>query len=1138
MAMTKSVSSIRIAKRYVRSVDLVRDLPDPYALQGYVVTPSVRDAAARILSGLRKSSTQRAFRVTGPYGVGKSAFALLLARLAGDRSQRAGAPLRLLQDAGVTVPEDLPDYLPLVLVGRRANLADCIVEAVLRSAERRGAKPAPSVAKRAADLARERGKGRHDDGAVLDLLVDYGRESKMGILVLVDEMGRFLEYAALHRREIDPSFFQQLAERAGGAQERALAVVGILHHRFSDYAAGLGEWVEAEWTRSAERYEDILFHDSTEQTAFLLAHAVVHEPPLSHAVADNARRSYKEAVARGVFTTGVAEMTDASLSLFPLHPAAVAALSNVAGRFGQNERSVFGFLQSLEPFGFQRFIHATGRRESDWYRIADLFDYVSAQGGARFRSADRERRWELAVNAVTQAAARDAEQLTVLKTVGMISVLEPVQGLRADADTVAWCCGIAKGAVASALRRLTEQNLLYRRPHREDYSLWASTSVDLDGWLQKARVAVVQVKRLDAALGSLPSRSALVAHRHYHQTGTLRAFAVVSWTGQGRFVEERQPDSDGMIVVVPVYPDEDIGAVKRRIASSVAARDAVNLCCLRKVGAQELAMAHELAVWRWIESHCPELRMDDLARREVALRVASTEEALENALRPFAGAGGGDEEIWIHRGKSVRIGSRRDLNRRLSEICDEVFGSGPVLRNELVNRARLSSAAAQARMKLLEAMVQSESLPYLGLSGAPPERTIYLSMFHASGMHRNAGKDAWEFKPPAGDPRNWLPTWIAIERHLKDRGTTTFEELIGELAKPPIGLRAGPALLVIAAFMLHHRSEVALLERNTFQPDVTSAHFMRLAKTPANFALRYLGSSRAALGLLERLSSELVIWSDGPKPEPVIKSVVEGIYRWWNLQPAFARETSGISATAQAVRLTLKKAHEPVDLVFRQLPEACGLPPVELGRRKGGQQDELIELLNQSFQEISDAPLHLRSKAQTGLLEAFDAPSIKKLRVLISAEYGPHHLKLTDYRLRAFVDRSSDARTSDDSWLDGVASLLTGKRLDAWQDDTADTFTFEVKAIAGRLMRWLVHMREQVGTGAKLLSVHIVDTAGHERMTVVRPGVLNASSAALVAEIKTLLSRSNDPASVLAHVMADRLASDDSTDKPKEKADG
>lgn len=1131
-------SGILIAKRYVRSVDLIRDLGDPDALQGYVVTPSVRDAAARILAGLRESSTQRAFRVTGPYGVGKSAFGLLLARLMRERLKRIGPSWKLLQEAGVEIPNDIPTYTPLVLVGRRTNLADCILDALKEAAKGGGVNPAPRAAKLSALLMRDRAKGKRDDGAILDLLSAYVRESKTGVLLLIDEMGRFLEYAALNRREIDPSFFQQLAERAGGAQGQGLAVVGFLHHRFSDYAAGLGQWVEAEWTRSAERYEDVLFHDSTEQTAFLLAHAIRHDPPVVAEIAMEARRAYKEAVTRGVFATEVAEMSKAALTLFPLHPAAVAAISNIAGRFGQNERSVFGFLQSLEPSGFQRFIHSSSRKAGDWYRIANLYDYVSAQGGLRFRSADRERRWELANNAITHGGSQDETDLVILKTVGLISVLEPVPGLRADADTVAWCCGVAKAAAGAALKRLAERNLLYKRPHRDDYSLWASTSVDLDGWLQHARSNVSPVKRLDSMLTNLPSRNALVAHRHYHQTGTLRAFAVIGWNGEGDFKPELPSDCDGAVVIVPFYPDEDGAAVRKRIASSSVAGDRLSLFCVRKVGANELATAHELAVWRWVEANCPGLRMDDLARREVQSRISTAEDALESALRPFVDPASSQEESWLHLGRTVRIQSRRELNRKLSEICDEVFAAGPILRNELINRSRLSSATAMARMKLLEAMVQSSQLPYLGLTGAPPERSIYLSIFHASRMHRGPDGGTWNFAPPDHDRKRWRPTWDAIEKCLRQKGTTTFEELGAELSKPPIGLRAGPALLVIAAFMLHHRREVALLERNTFQPEVTPAHFMRLAKTPSNFALRYLGTSRSALELLERLSSELIIWRDGPKPEPVIKNVVEAIYRWWNGLQGFARETTSVSRTAQAVRLALKKAQEPVDLVFRQLPEACGLPAIELKGRNPRQLDQFLEALNGALQEIADAPRHLYSKAEASILEAFDAPSLRGLRSLIKADYAPHRLKLTDYRLRAFVDRASEADIADNTWLDGVASLLTGKRLDGWQDDTVDTFSFEAKTVAGRLIRWLAHVRAQVASDVNLLTVHVVDTEGHEQTTVVRPGVLSPSSAALVKEIKALLSRVKDPASVIAHVMADRLASSESRANPKEKADG
>src|SRR6266567_3642047 len=65
--------------RYLRSAHLERDFRDPEALRGYIVTPEIQGSLDRLSSGLGPRSGQRAWRITGDYGSGKSSFALLLA---------------------------------------------------------------------------------------------------------------------------------------------------------------------------------------------------------------------------------------------------------------------------------------------------------------------------------------------------------------------------------------------------------------------------------------------------------------------------------------------------------------------------------------------------------------------------------------------------------------------------------------------------------------------------------------------------------------------------------------------------------------------------------------------------------------------------------------------------------------------------------------------------------------------------------------------------------------------------------------------------------------------------------------------------------------------------------------------------
>src|SRR3546814_17374003 len=94
--------------------------------------------------------------------------------------------------------------------------------------------------------------------------------------------------------------------------------------------------------------------------------------------------------------------------------------------------------------------------------------------------------------------------------------------------------------------------------------------------------------------------------------------------------------ADGLVLVVPIHPDE--GSVPVENALAATATDEVALVCVHEVTAESLKWAHELATWRWIRDNCEELRVDDLARAEVSERLAAAEAALIEAIAPFSAA--------------------------------------------------------------------------------------------------------------------------------------------------------------------------------------------------------------------------------------------------------------------------------------------------------------------------------------------------------------------------------------------------------------------------------------------------------------------------------------------------------------------
>ncbi|PJO20172.1 hypothetical protein Y5A_026310 [Burkholderia glumae AU6208] len=77
-------------------------------------------------------------------------------------------------------------------------------------------------------------------------------------MLLIDEVGKFVEHAALYPDQGDLIALQQIAEHSSRAHDDKLMVVAMLHQHFASYAAGVGRALSDEWHKVASRFEEIL----------------------------------------------------------------------------------------------------------------------------------------------------------------------------------------------------------------------------------------------------------------------------------------------------------------------------------------------------------------------------------------------------------------------------------------------------------------------------------------------------------------------------------------------------------------------------------------------------------------------------------------------------------------------------------------------------------------------------------------------------------------------------------------------------------------------------------------------------------------------------------------------------------------
>ena len=273
---------VTVAPRFTRSINLERDAMSPAAADGYILTGTARTVLERLAVSLSNATGQRAWTITGPYGSGKSAFGLYLAQLVGSPEQGPGRAARvLLRNQAPDLQALLFDrrqkhsvlrngYYPILVSGAPGPL----IPAILRATSRQirvalGQGRIPDCVKRAEVMAMSAEGGNPVPGSSLvagiaeiaQFVISSGRGQ--GLFFVIDELGKFLEFAAREPAHADIFVLQQLAEATAG--NPGLCFVTILHQAFERYASDLGGTAREEWAKVQGRFEDIAFQEPPEQ---------------------------------------------------------------------------------------------------------------------------------------------------------------------------------------------------------------------------------------------------------------------------------------------------------------------------------------------------------------------------------------------------------------------------------------------------------------------------------------------------------------------------------------------------------------------------------------------------------------------------------------------------------------------------------------------------------------------------------------------------------------------------------------------------------------------------------------------------------------------------------------------------------
>lgn len=974
---------VRVRKNGLRSVNVERDISSQSIIEGYVLTAQARACLARILSGLQGGNQTRAWTLTGPYGSGKSYFGLFLINLLCRAQSSHIYSLDLINQVDPLLANQVIDaaktissqgFFPIPVTGYRASLQECLKHGFEHALHTFSNQPGIHAILDEIGAWSKKTKSRSILFTVEKFISMAPELNFRGVLLVFDELGKSLEYSSTNSEQVDVFLLQELAEMANRSGDIPFIFIGILHQAFERYATLLDITTQREWAKVQGRFEDIPFQEPPNQQMWLLVNALETDQTIMKEVSPILRKDAEKAAKAGWCPPMMQEREFINLGehSYPLHPTVMAALPYLFRRLAQNERSIFAYLASYEPYGFQEFLRT--HKPPQLIRLPYLFDYLSANFQARLYASGRPRTITETLERLNNANGLTSLEVDLLKTIGMLNWLgevSPLQAKRASLISALESGNISSTAIDLALNKLQSRSQIVYRRFNQTYVIWQGSDVDIEERLQEAERQLSGAFSLAEELQRyLPPRP-IIARRHSYQTGSIRFFQVhyIDSITKDNFELQSNKRADGIVLLcLPTSSTEHAAFVEWVRNSPYVGRPDFVLGIIEHTGRLH-ELLHELRCLHWVKQNTPDLRDDSVARRELQTRISAIEIMAQNEIertfsmhRLVASTTG----QWFYRGSEITPDAHHGLTHLLSNICDDLYRHTPRLWNELINRRKLSSQGAAARRNLIERMLQNADQENLGIEKFPPERSMYESILKASGLHRQRNNDKWEFSPVASeDPVNLLPTWQMISEYIfsEKPEPRSVDKLYKILSSPPYGLTEGILPVLLCTFLIVHNGETTLYQEGTLIPEPTVANWELLLRRPDLFMVAGCKVTGTRIAIVERFAR-------GYKVEPLVMPVVRALIRSITSLPEHTNRTSRLSKKALSVRAAVVNARSPEQLLFADLPTAVDLQPFEHHRLNTEQVTVFFDRLNLTLSELANEMSRLLAWGRDELLTA------------------------------------------------------------------------------------------------------------------------------------------------------------------------
>jgi hypothetical protein len=848
-------------------------------------------------------------------------------------------------------------------------------------------------------------------------------EQNLGIIIVYDEFGRFLQ--GLNSTKLNEAMedIQDLAELTN--RSSSLQLLLITHKSLRQYFSGFSSDIGKEFQRIEKRFRQ--YHITSDQVTFLkiaeviLTENIINKPALAESLYNKTLQSLKKYALFPSLNPLEREQIIVK-SMYPLHPVSLFILPHLSSVFGQNERTLFTFLESEETGGLLNHI----RKSNSYYKPHQLFDYFfpdASETDVDQEVASNILLYKKAVARIPDNLVDKIEAINLIKFISIWNLCNLQQEQKLSSDFLAFVMQSDIKELESLIDILSNHKVLRYNRLSEHWELHAGSKVDINEKIGARKEDFVLgkdevLKVLSKSLGKkyyFPER--------YNDEKDMTRFARVEIVLEHELSEIRlkfENNTVADLVLYYVIPEQDdVSAIKKRLLNDKSSDNELFVIHYKPISTikQEL---YESYIIDELANDREFLSEDKGIKEELIFLQNESEYVIRKYLSALAEVD--DNLIWINSNEEKRVSNAIALSELLSGICFRLFKETPRIINDSFNRMNVSGVQKGEAKKLIDGIINSPTHPQFGIEGSGPAYAIYASIFK---NNANFDKNINEL-----DYRNidYKPYFLLREKLislLDQKPKGNFNEIVKVFAGVPFGVRKPIVPILLVAMLRDRWSEFMLYRNEMFVPGLSGDKLFEILDEEGahNYQYVYEQVDEEYIDFFNMIENHFESYIEtrlvGQSNSRLIQ-ICGTLVKWLRSLPRFTQISDGVSSELSNLRDIIRQTEVKPQQSIAELYELYN-------------NDKFVDLLQ--IKEYGES--YLEEFVHGIKKHTLSSLNVNNISEIINWATQQHeYVKKNNELVKTIL--STDAE--EEGWLSKFLELYTGVLIGDWSDKTLDKF--------------------------------------------------------------------------------------------------